>query len=151
MAWTLPQTPRSRRLTAIGTAVVTLLSGCSSPPPRSPIVTEAEFVAAGKLWPLTIAAGEVGCTPNSEDRRGDAVWFKAPDGTQYGLNSYASAEKGFADLIPIWAEDEKMNAKLAAAFPGQALPTRNRLSIGDLAERAFTMCYSAKLKPQATY
>jgi hypothetical protein len=79
------------------------------------------------------------------------VWFKAPDGTRYGLNSYASAEKGFADLIPIWAEDEKMNAKLEAAFPGQALPTRNRLSIGDLTERAISICYSAKIKRQAIY
>ena len=126
-------------------AAAVALSACSSPAQPDPAVTKDQFLAAGKVWPLTVDHGDVGCTPNPRDRRGDAFWFRAPNGTRFGLNSYASEEQGFADLTPIWAEDAKMNAEVEAAFPGQKLPVPNRLSIGDLADAAQLICYAAKL------
>lgn len=136
---------RAALISALG-AVGLLIAACDEGPRTSPSVTRDDFTAAGKVWPLSVPNGEVGCSPNKRDRNADAIWFKAPDGVVYALNSFASDEKGYADLDPIWLEDAKANAELAAAFPGETLPSPNRLSIADLMERAREICYSASLR-----
>ncbi|NBB65871.1 hypothetical protein GVN18_42160 [Pseudomonas sp. ODNR1LW] len=126
-------------------ALIVGVASCDTPPAASPVVTREGFIAAGKVWPVTVENGEVGCTPNKIHRDADALWFRGPDNVVYGLNSYASVQNGYADLEPIWLEDEKANAEVEAAFPGQKLAEPRRLAIGDLAERAREICYSAPL------
>lgn len=133
-----------RQLVAILAAAAVHLVAACGPSPTDHRVSEEAFKAEGKVWPLTVASGEVGCTPNQTDRSGDAIWFKASTGTRYGLNSFAKVELGFSDLTPIWREDERANAEIAAAFPGETLPMTNRLSIGDLAASAQQTCYEIR-------
>lgn len=126
-------------------ALLVGVTSCDSPPAASPTVTREAFLAAGKVWPVAVESGEVGCTPNKIDRDADAIWFRGPNTVTYGLNSYASVQNGYADLKTIWLEDEKANAEVEAAFPGQKLVEPRRLSIGDLAESAREICYSTPL------
>jgi hypothetical protein len=67
-----------------------------------------------------------------------AYWFKSDRGTKYGLNGFASEEKGYAPIEPIWAEDSKMMAELRAAGvnDGPIL----RVNIGDMIDEASKVC-----------
>lgn len=104
------------------------------------MVTKQQFVSEGKIWPISPDHGEVGCTLNRFSDDGDALWFKAPNGKTYGLNSFASVEDGFADITPIWLIDEAANAELQQLFSGQKLKEPRRISIGDLMKKAKEVC-----------
>jgi len=50
----------------------------------------------GADWPLTVDSGTLRC------EGAGAVVFRAPDGTDYGVNGLAA---DYADIEPIWADD----------------------------------------------
>lgn len=95
-------------------------------------VSRTEFEVAGLVWPVSVERGEVGCT-------GLAAWFRAADGKTYGLNGFASTERGYADLEPIWLEDSAANTAWRENTGTEpTYPTRR--SIGDLLDRANREC-----------
>jgi len=63
-------------------------------------VTEAEFKAAGKTWPLTIAEARVEC-----DAPG--ALYVISDGKKYGLNDWTTGVNGYGDLSEIRVEVKK--------------------------------------------
>lgn len=103
-------------------------------------VSREAFLAQGKVWPLSVQSGQVGCVKNADDPRAEARWFRAPDGKLYGLNGFATPETGYSDITPIWLEDEAQNRQLQEAFPDQEVTIRNRLNIGDLMDEAAKGC-----------
>ena len=103
-------------------------------------VSREAFLAQGKIWPLSVQSGQVGCVKNAQDPRAEARWFRAPDGKLYGLNGFATPEAGYEDITPIWLEDEAQNRQLQQAFPDQTVTIRNRLYIGDLMDEAAKGC-----------
>jgi hypothetical protein len=116
-----------------------LVSGACGGKAEGVAVSEQQYAAEQKTWPLSVSSGRVGC-------HGLARWFQGPDGTYYGLNGFANrgskwAPRGieYQDLEPIWREDRKMHEEMQAMFPGQAVPM-NRISIGDLSEDAAKLC-----------
>lgn len=66
-------------------------------------VTSADL---GDAWPLTVDHGTI-------RRRGDAVTFVAPDGTEYALNGVAISA-GFPEIEPIWQLAEHATDDLPA-------------------------------------
>jgi hypothetical protein len=102
---------------------------------NSPYVTRERFEAEGLKWPLTVEGGMVGCT-------GLAAWFQAPDGTVYGVNGFATQAQGYADITPIWLEDERANEawrRQTGAAPEHPL----KINISDLLNRANALCEDA--------
>jgi hypothetical protein len=127
---------------AIGAALLLILVlFAASLAPHGPTsaehqVSRAEFERAGSVWPLSVERGEIGCS-------GLAAWFRAPDGTVYGLNGFATGERGYADVTPIWLEDAAANTEWRAnTGVDPRYPTR--LSIGDLLDRANALCEDAQ-------
>lgn len=99
-------------------------------------VSRTEFEGAGLVWPVSVERGEVGCTDL-------AAWFRTANGRTYGLNGFASTERGYADLEPIWLEDGVANAAWRENTGTEpTYPTR--LSIGDLLDRANGFCDDAR-------
>ncbi|AWW75835.1 hypothetical protein CD351_15505 [Erythrobacter sp. KY5] len=94
------------------------------------LVTREGFAAAGLAWPLTVESGRLGCTQM-------ARWVEV-NGTRYGLNGLASAERGYAELEDIWAVDEDMMAEFADAGAVD-IPTV-RINIGDMSSQADAFC-----------
>jgi Protein of unknown function (DUF2511) len=78
----------------IGVVLALLVAACGSGT-HSQSVTRGEF---GEGWPLTVDSGELRC------EAGDAVVFKAPDGTDYAVNGTAG-DAGYLDIRPIWADN----------------------------------------------
>lgn len=93
-------------------------------------VTRHDFEARGKRWPLTVDAGTLGCT-------GVARWVEV-DGVRYGLNGFATSERGYREIEPIWAVDAGMVAELKTAGASNDPPVR--INIGDMIEEAGTLC-----------
>lgn len=93
-------------------------------------VSRQDFERAGKRWPLTVEAGTLGC---SEPAR----WIEV-GGLRYGLNGFATEERGYKEIEPIWARDEEMAAQLKAASVPNEPPLR--VNIGDLIEEAGRFC-----------
>ncbi len=116
-----------------------LLAGCGSKD-RTIDVTRDGFIADGKVWPLSVNSGKVGCTPNPRDPDAEARWFIGPDGTKYGLNGFATVADGYADLTPIWLPDDVINQQVREAFPDEPVRVVTRLSIGGLSDLAATTC-----------
>lgn len=119
--------------------VLTALAGIAACGSKSETidVSRAEFEAAGKPWPLTVDTGRVGC--KSLDLKAEERWFEA-GGVKYGLNSFATVDKGYADITPIWRENVELTREVEAMFPGQKLKSVNRISIGGLSDVASTAC-----------
>jgi hypothetical protein len=115
------------------------LAGCGQK--AEPLeVSQETFLEQGKVWPLSVQSGQVGCVKNAQDPRAEARWFRAPDGKLYGLNGFATSDAGYEDITPIWLEDIVRNRQLQEAFPDQTVTIRNRLSLGDLMEEAAKGC-----------
>ena len=98
---------------AIVACLSTALAACGHAKRQSvPVaVTKASFEASGKTWPLSVAAGTVGCSNHDE------WWFEAR-GVRYGLNEHATPAKGYAALDQIW----ESQLLLSAPAPGSAPP-----------------------------
>ena len=92
-------------------------------------VTRADFESRGLKWPLTVDAGELGCTDLSR-------WVRV-NGKQYGLNGTAQGH-GYSDIEPIWRPDEAMAQALKAAGGTDEPPTK--VSIGDMISEAGKYC-----------
>jgi hypothetical protein len=99
------------------------------------IVSEQQFKQSGKLWPLTVSQGEIGCATNSQ-------WVRV-DGVQYGLNGVSDGF-GYEDITPIWKLDYPLIAKLSksknAIVRKLATETTLRVSLGDLSTAASKFC-----------
>jgi hypothetical protein len=106
-------------------------------------VAEAEFKAAGKTWPLTVAEARVGC-----DAPG--ALYVLSDGKKYGLNDWAAGVDGYDDLSTIRIEAKKgildASAKKAADPPprkrrgGEVKPKVDYVPTDDLVLVARTAC-----------
>ncbi len=105
--------------------IATWRNGNAIVPPNA---SRADFASRGLIWPLTVDRGWLGCT-------GDAVWFRAGDGTTYGVNGAAS---GYSKIDPIWAEDSRMMGELRAA--GAKNGPMLRINIGDLIQEGRKLC-----------
>ena len=92
-------------------------------------VTRADFESRGLKWPLTVDAGELGCTDLSR-------WVRV-NGKQYGLNGTAQGH-GYSDIEPIWRPDEAMAKALKAAGATDEPPTK--VNIGDMISEAGNYC-----------
>lgn len=112
------------------------MAACGSKPDTIE-VSRAKFEATGKQWPLTVDAGRVGC--KSLDLDAEERWVEA-GGVKYGLNSFATTNKGYADITPIWRENVRLTKEVEAMFRGQKLKSVNRISIGGLSDLASTAC-----------
>lgn len=123
-----------KTVAAVALIAVSGMAGCGTRPVE---VSRAEFLAKGKVWPLSVESGQVGC---STEPRGEARWFRAPDGKLYSLNGFATPEAGYADLTPIWLDDRARLRQLQEAFPDQPVTMPVRLSIGDLSDEAAKAC-----------
>lgn len=114
-------------------ALLLLLAGCGgngATPIEGAQVSRSAFEQRGLRWPLTVDTGAIGCTAQ-------ARWFEH-DGARYGLNGFASEERGYRELEPIWAVDEEMMAQLRDA--GAETDIVMRISVGDLSEEAGRLC-----------
>ncbi len=88
----------TRQIIAVAFAGLSLilLGGCaSSSDTKTVTVSKAGF---GDNWPLTVDSGELAC-------EGNAVTFKAPDGTRYAVNGTAQGSTGLPEIDPIWADN----------------------------------------------
>jgi hypothetical protein len=117
------------RETALGLTFVVMLSGCDG---SGRAVSKSEFEQAGLTWPLSVEAGRIGC--DYQER-----WFQSDDGTRYGLNGTANERRGYADVAPVWLDDERESEALrAAGLKGDAAIIK--LSIGDMIAEAGKLC-----------
>lgn len=128
---------RSAKISVAGLFIGILGCGEGSSPLN---VSRDSFAAEGKVWPLSVEKGQVGCVRNPENPEAEARWFRAPDGRLYGLNGFATEEAGYSDLTPIWLQDETRLAQLREAFPDQPVTFPVLVSIADLAEEAGKGC-----------
>jgi hypothetical protein len=106
-------------------------------------VTEAEFKAAAKTWPLKVSEARVGC-----DAPG--ALFVLSDGKKYGLNDWAAGVDGYADLREIRLEAKKGQPGASAKAPdpqpkrrrrgGKAGPKATYVPADDLVASARTAC-----------
>jgi hypothetical protein len=119
-------------------AIVALLALAScSDAPAGQAVSRSDFERSGRVWPLTVDQGRVGC---SKARNGqDAIWFETTAGVRYAIGSWAIAHGGYLDLKPIWAEDVAFNDRTASIFPEEPRG-QVRLNIGDLRDEASKLC-----------
>ena len=141
---------RMRKL--LGVAIAMALAGCTAEAHReqqdnsaglatgiatsasagpSPQVSRSDFEKRGLDWPLTVAEAKLGCTKLSR-------WVKV-EGVKYALNG-VSGEQGYADLTPIWRDDEVMAEALRARGAVDEPPTK--VNIGDMIEEAGRFCSS---------
>ena len=93
-------------------------------------VTRADFEIRGLKWPLTVNEAELGCSQLSR-------WVLV-NNKRYGLNGTAGGQ-GYADLDPIWKNDEAMEKALKAAGATNEPPTK--VSVSDMSEAAARFCY----------
>jgi hypothetical protein len=129
---------RNRLALSISIAAALALGACGEasspvPVPVGKPVNKAEFEQAGLKWPLTVDHGRVGCDAM-------ALWFTTGDGVKYGLNGVANGMEGYADIEPIWAENEKLMGEIRAA--GMPDGPIIRVNIGDLIDEASKVCPS---------
>lgn len=94
------------------------------------LVTRADFKKRHLDWPLTVEAGELGCTDQ-------ARWVKVR-GVRYGLNGTASVGRGFPPLDPIWQDDKKMAEDLKAIGAPNEPPIK--MNVGDMIAEAGKFC-----------
>lgn len=117
---------------AIGAAASTseAASSSSGDTRTSSAVSRADFEARGLKWPLSVDQARLGCTD-------EARWAEV-GGTRYGLNGTASVARGFAEVEPIWLEDEAMAENLKALGAPNDPPLR--VNIGDMIVEAGKLC-----------
>lgn len=112
----------------LGLLAVLLLSSCDRA--TSLKVTKAEIEKSGYAWPLAVDDGEIGCD-------GLATWFRAPDGTKYGLNGLA--EGRYASIRRIWKDDpEAIKRMRKAPIRDDGIPLK--VDIGVLIDKANKLC-----------
>jgi hypothetical protein len=88
------------------------MAGCGDEPSSdgglsSSPASQSEDVGSARLhksdfpagtWPLTVSSGTVRC-------EGSAVYFEAPDGTEYAVNGTARGQDPTPPLEDIWRKD----------------------------------------------
>ncbi len=87
----------------------------------------------GEQWPFSVSEGTLSCTAPS------TVTFKA-NGVKYAVNGIARGA-GYADIIPIWIEDEKIRKDLQKAFPDQKIDDMvPNVNIGPIIQKGLSLC-----------
>ena len=94
------------------------------------VATRSAFEEDGLEWPLTVEAGQLGCTQL-------ARWVEV-DGIRYGLNGVATTARGYEEIEPIWRIDEIMADALAEHGAPNDPPIR--ISISDMIAEAGKFC-----------
>jgi Protein of unknown function (DUF2511) len=101
-------------------AIIVILAGCSgSAPVATPVLGAVSRAQYGDAWPLTVESGVLRCEP------GQAVVFRAPDGSDYGVNG-PSLDDSYHHIEAIWAAD-----------PTGVSP---KLSLGPLIQAGLALC-----------